>query len=251
MDYYNKIIILEKYFKQQIDKQDIEYANKTLLSIKILHGKIIEHILMLKESREDNKLELLSDLERINYKIISIIDNCEELYNKKDNKKNNEKNNENNNDLDNDNDLDDDDSNNNDEYNLDKIESKKEKIESKKEKINKSKKEQNINNSKLNKKIPSLILFYAEWCGHCKHLMPTWNALTDLLPKDKINILKISCVEKEKQCNSIKEIKGYPTIIYIDIELNKKIIYSGERTAESIINFINNSNGSEIIKLTT
>ena len=200
MDYYNKILILQKYYKQQ---NDIENANKILLQIKSLHGKVIEHILMLKESKEDNKLELLSDLERINYKIILIIDECEDI-------------------------IDD---------NFDKKEDEKEIVKPKKD-------------NKLNKNIPSLILFYAEWCGHCKNLMPIWDALSDLLPSDKINMVKISCVEKEKECNSIKDIKGYPTIIFVDIELNKKIVYSGERTPESIINFINKCVGNQIIKIT-
>ena len=88
------------------------------------------------------------------------------------------------------------------------------------------------------------------WCGHCKNFMPTWDALSDLLPSDKINIVKISCVEKEKQCNSIKEIKGYPTIIYVDINTKKLKVYSGEREPKSIINFINNCSDKKIIELT-
>ena len=96
----------------------------------------------------------------------------------------------------------------------------------------------------------TFVRIHAEWCGHCKNLMPIWDALSDLLPSDKINMVKISCVEKEKECNSIKEIKGYPTIIFVDIELNKKIVYSGERTPESIINFINKCVGNQIIKIT-
>jgi thiol-disulfide isomerase/thioredoxin len=221
MDYYNKIVILKKYFMNQINKNDIKNANKSLISIKNLHGKIIEHILLLKDSDEDNKLELLSDLERINYKIILILNECEDIS-----QKNNE---------DDDNDEDDEDDGN-DENNENDENDEGDKDENNKE--------------KLNKKIPSLILFHAEWCGHCRNFMPTWNALSDIIPNDQVNMVKISCVEKEKQCNSIKEIKGFPTIMYIDINLNKKIIYSGQRTPESIINFINECNGKQIIKLT-
>ena len=57
MDYYNKILILKKYFKQHIDNTDSDNANKTLLNIKTLHGKIIELILNLKDSNKDNKLD--------------------------------------------------------------------------------------------------------------------------------------------------------------------------------------------------
>ena len=50
-----------------------------------------------------------------------------------------------------------------------------------------------------------IVLFYADWCGHCKNLMPTWNSLSKSLPADKINIIKISCVDKEQQCNGIND----------------------------------------------
>jgi len=205
MDYYNKILILKKYYKQQINNNDLKQANSSLSQIKNLHGKVIEHILMLKESTEDNKLELLSDLERINFKIITIIDDCEDNIESKDSevKQNN---------------------------NLEVY-----------DEINDEEKKN------IDKNLPCCILFYADWCGHCKNLMPTWNSLSKSLPADKINIIKISCVDKEQQCNGINDIKGYPTIIYVDIQLKKKIIFSGQRTADSIIEFINKSNGSKIV----
>lgn len=212
MDYYNKILILKKYYKQQINNNDLKQANSSLSQIKNLHGKVIEHILMLKESNEDNKLELLSDLERINFKIITIIDDCE-----------------------------------------DNIESKLEKsIESPSDikEMNNLEVYDEINDEEkrnINKNLPCCILFYADWCGHCKNFMPTWESLTKTLPSNKINMIKISCVEKEKQCNTIDDIKGYPTIIYVDIQSKKKIIFSGQRTAESIIEFINKSNGKKIV----
>jgi thiol-disulfide isomerase/thioredoxin len=205
MDYYNKILILKKYYKQQINNNDLKQANSSLLQIKNLHGKVIEHILMLKESNEDNKLELLSDLERINFKVIAILDDCEDNIESKQN-----------------NNLEVyDTKNNEDEYDLEK--------------------------SNIDKNLPCCILFYADWCGHCKNFMPTWESLTKTLPSNKINMIKISCVEKEKQCNTIDDIKGYPTIIYVDIQLKKKIIFSGQRTADSIIEFINKSNGKKIV----
>ncbi len=77
--------------------------------------------------------------------------------------------------------------------------------------------------------------------------MPTWDSLSKSLPADKINIIKISCVDKEQQCNGINDIKGYPTIIYVDIKLKKKIIFSGQRTFDSIVDFINKSAGKKIV----
>jgi thiol-disulfide isomerase/thioredoxin len=200
MDYYNKILILKKYYKQQINNNDLKQANSLLLQIKNLHGKVIEHVLMLKESTQDNKLELLSDLERINFKIISIIDDCE-----------------------------------------DNIDSKQ--VEDKYINV----KPESDEETKIDKNLPFCVLFYADWCGHCKNFMPIWDSLTESLPSDKINMIKISCVDKEQQCNAIDDIKGYPTIIYVDIKLKKKIIFSGQRTYDSIINFINESNEKKIV----
>jgi len=213
MDYYNKILILNKYFKHHVDKQDIKNAQKILLNIKSLHGKIIEYILMLRDSNEENKLEVLSDLERINYKIILIIDNCE---------------------------------NNILEINEEEIDNKEEIID---ETNDKEAKKDNVK-QKLDKNLPSLILFHAEWCGHCKTLMPIWDAISNFIPSKKLNVLKVSCVEKEKECSNIKEVKGYPTIMFVNLKENNIVIYSGERTAESIIQFINDSIGENIIKNT-
>jgi thiol-disulfide isomerase/thioredoxin len=205
MDYYNKILILNKYFKHHADKQDIKSAESILANIKSLHGKIIEYILMLRDSSEENKLEVLSDLERINYKIILIIDNCENNISK---------------------------------INEEEILNKEEIIDIKKVDVKK----------KLDKKLPSLILFHAEWCGHCKTLIPIWDAVAKLIPSEKLNVLKVSCVEKEKECSNIKEVKGYPTIMFVNLKENNIVTYSGERTPESIIKFINDSTGENIIK---
>lgn len=206
MDYYNKILILKKYYKEQINNNDLKQANNLLLQIKNLHGKVIEHILMLKESTQDNKLELLSDLERINFKVISIIDDCEDSAETKDKQDKSEK--------------------------QDKVLDEEKVLDEA---------------SKYDKNLPFCVLFYADWCGHCKNFMPIWESLSKSLPDDKINMIKISCVDKEQQCNGINDIKGYPTIIYVDIQLKKKIIFSGQRTADSIIDFINKSAGNKIV----
>jgi len=198
MDYYNKITILNKYYKTHISNQNLKEANKTLGQMKALHGKVVETLLSLSSSRDENKLELLSDLERINYKIIKIIESCEEQ---------------------------------------------------KPESIKDQPQTQTQTKNKINKDLNSLILFHAEWCGHCRNFMPTWDALTKVIPSDIIHMVKISCVEKEKECGAIKEIRGYPTIIFVDMKVSKTITYSGPRNPESIIEFINQCMGSEVLKL--
>jgi thiol-disulfide isomerase/thioredoxin len=85
----------------------------------------------------------------------------------------------------------------------------------------------------LNK--PSIILFYANWCGFCKEFMPEWNKF-----KTKINNKEYNIIEIESQnpfINKIKFFKGYPTIYYIN--KSKVIEYNEDRNEDALINFIN------------
>jgi thiol-disulfide isomerase/thioredoxin len=86
-----------------------------------------------------------------------------------------------------------------------------------------------------NLKNPSLILFYANWCGYCKSFMPIWNEF-----KTQINTKKYNIVEIESQnpfTNRIQVLQGYPTLYYIH---NDKLIeYNEGRDVKSLINFLN------------
>ena len=82
---------------------------------------------------------------------------------------------------------------------------------------------------------PSLILFHANWCGHCKSFMPIWNEF-----KTQINTKKYNIVEIESQnpfTNRINVLQGYPTIFYIHND--KTIEYNESRDVNSLINFLN------------
>ena len=222
MDYLNRINIFKKFFFEYKKNNDKTNMNKMLNNIKNLHGKIIEYILNLKDSQENNKLEVLSDLEVINYNIITIINELNSNLN--------------NDEIDyyiDDNYIKDDDViNDMDNNELDNI------------LINNETNNVQVNKIiKLNDKLPSLILFYAEWCGYCKLLMPIWKQIEEIIPSDKINITKISCVENENLCKKIQIIDGYPTILLINDTIHK---YSGDRSLNRIIEFINNKIGTNI-----
>lgn len=86
----------------------------------------------------------------------------------------------------------------------------------------------------------TLHLFKAEWCGHCQHFKPIWDALQN----DKTMQQKVSFVEhdgdKDKSSFKKYEVSGFPTII-LETK-NKTIEYVGNRDADGLIDFINNYN---------
>ena len=81
-----------------------------------------------------------------------------------------------------------------------------------------------------------LVLFYADWCGHCKKIKPVWDeAATELADTDK-KMLKINCgngTEKEKEIMKKYNIDGYPTIILF--KDGKPMPYEGARNKHAFI----------------
>lgn len=77
---------------------------------------------------------------------------------------------------------------------------------------------------------PSLTLYYAAWCPHCKKMLPDWNALGS-----KVGGVVIRKLE-EKQ-NTEYQVTGYPTIIYRDGNGGTEK-YEGPRTRQEIMNFL-------------
>ena len=100
-----------------------------------------------------------------------------------------------------------------------------------------------------NKK-PMFIEFYADWCGHCKSLVPMWKKLTDSLVKNNSdeNMALVAIESKVHNDAIITEIKekakfgidGYPTVGAIVFENGtpKFKSYNGDRTAGPMYNFI-------------
>ena len=79
-----------------------------------------------------------------------------------------------------------------------------------------------------------LWLFKADWCGHCKNFLPTWDKISKD-PSLKINF-KLFDSEKDKETINTHNINGFPTIMY---KSNKQLIeYNGSRDEKSIRDFI-------------
>ena len=79
-----------------------------------------------------------------------------------------------------------------------------------------------------------IILFKADWCGHCKRFASTWEGMQKKY-KNKYNFITIDSNETE-QLKSWN-VRGFPTI-YVKNK-NTAIEYEGSREEEDIIKFVN------------
>ncbi len=81
-----------------------------------------------------------------------------------------------------------------------------------------------------------IILFKADWCGHCTNFKPTWDKVKEIYNK-KFNFI---VYDADKQKDKFEEYKvdAFPTVL---VKNGSNIIpYNGERSIEEISNFLNN-----------
>tara|TARA_B100000242_G_C43013914_1_gene471457 strand:- start:56 stop:583 length:528 start_codon:yes stop_codon:yes gene_type:complete len=110
-----------------------------------------------------------------------------------------------------------------------------------------SMKNEKMHSNEMNNK-PKVVLIHAEWCGHCKRLMPDWKIMKeDLMTNHKMTEDDFFEIESEELHEKLPEInkyvhigepiqtEGYPTIG--KIHKGKFIKYGGERTVGGLTNF--------------
>ena len=79
-----------------------------------------------------------------------------------------------------------------------------------------------------------LVLFYADWCGHCKKIKPVWDEASKEVNKSENQMIKVNCgegTEKDKEIMKKYNIEGYPTIIVF--KNGSPSVYNGERDVNS------------------
>ena len=85
-----------------------------------------------------------------------------------------------------------------------------------------------------------LVLFYADWCGHCKKIKPIWEETSSEVNEPEVKMIMVNCGEGTPADQKIMKkysIDGYPTIIkFVN---GKAQLYQGERDPESFKEALN------------
>jgi len=87
-----------------------------------------------------------------------------------------------------------------------------------------------------------LVLFYADWCGHCKKIKPVWDETAKEVNADEVKMIKVNCGEGTDKDQAIMKkysIDGYPTII--QFVNGKPQLYQGERDPVSFKEVFNSA----------
>jgi len=91
----------------------------------------------------------------------------------------------------------------------------------------------------------AFVEFFAPWCGHCKHLAPEYEIVGDAFErlKDQVVIAKVDA-DEHKELGSRFDVHGFPTLKFFPKGSLTPEAYDGGRTADDIIQFINNKAGT-------
>lgn len=117
--------------------------------------------------------------------------------------------------------------------------------------------DQNLNNKNyeneklldvpIQEKVPSLVLFYANWCGHSQNFLDVWKRLLqENLKCDMIGLEQ----EKNPEDIEVNSISGFPTVrLYPNgyIPSSKEYIeYNGNRSLQSLVDFVQSGGNSAL-----
>lgn len=86
---------------------------------------------------------------------------------------------------------------------------------------------------------PAFVMYYTNWCGHCKTTKPEFKKLMDSY-EGLVNIMMVNCEsDKNKDLVKSQNIRGYPTIRYYPNGLKANYLeYTDDRIYNSFVNYL-------------
>ncbi|WWD17618.1 protein disulfide-isomerase domain [Kwoniella shandongensis] len=88
--------------------------------------------------------------------------------------------------------------------------------------------------------------FFAPWCGHCQRLAPIWDVLGEKYGKNSnVIIAQMDATENDIPPAAPFRVQGFPTLKFRPAGSSEFIDYTGDRSLESLIEFVETNKKSE------
>lgn len=91
---------------------------------------------------------------------------------------------------------------------------------------------------------PTLVEFFAPWCGHCKNLAPVFEELGLAFENSGVQIAKVDA-DAERELGKRYGVQGFPTLKFFDGKSDTPEDYRGGRDLESLSAFLVEKTGAK------